>query len=249
MSTVTVFIPSEEEDERKRRRAKRGVIAVIAIVGALALPHPKPDPHTRAVSASSRVSLSTSSGAGTTTESRPWVGPEPRHDSAFQLAGTGGKAEPDDHGGAGPDGVKIADGGRETDGGPASLKLPSPLIATSAGDMTAEACVPQHLCINPTVMAFQSGAETITLTNPDDAAVHVRAIHAERDDGAPSSAYDIAADGCVRLLAPGEQCRFTIVANPLAPQLRERLRVEVVYDGPDQVFKTVAMAVGPINRR
>jgi hypothetical protein len=246
MSTVTVFIPSEEEDERKRRRAKRGVIAVIAIVGALALPHPKPDPHTRSASASSRVSLSTSSGAGTTTESRPWVGPEPRHDSAFQLAGTGGKAETDHHGGAGPDGVTITRGGRETGGGPAP---PTPLVTPIAGDMPADACVPQHLCINPTMMAFQSGAETITLTNPDDAAVHVRAIHAERDDGAPSSAYDIAADGCVRLLAPSEQCRFTIVANPLAPQLRERLRVEVVYDGPDQVFKTVAMAVGPINRR
>ncbi len=95
----------------------------------------------------------------------------------------------------------------------------------------AESGHPHHLCINPTSIRFvRSGLDTITLTNPDEAPIQVTSIRLSGSEGRPVRGYEIAGDVCVKTMAPGEQCRFTILASPLALSTGERINVEVIYD-------------------
>jgi hypothetical protein len=87
---------------------------------------------------------------------------------------------------------------------------------------------PRDLLITPLRIHFaQPGRETITLANPDAVPVQITRIEMKGS----AIGYEIGASACVKTLAPGEQCRIAVLATPAAIQLRERITVEILYDG------------------
>lgn len=89
------------------------------------------------------------------------------------------------------------------------------------------------LCFQPALLHFTStGKQTITLTNPEPVPLRVVAVLPIGRQGQTVSGYEIEARRCLRVMKPGQQCKFTIRANELALQTHETMQLTVYYDDP-----------------
>jgi hypothetical protein len=91
----------------------------------------------------------------------------------------------------------------------------------------------RFLCFQPALLRFTTtGRQTITLTNPEPVPLRVVAVVPLGRRGQTISGYEIEARKCLRVLKPGQQCKFTVRANELALQMRETMQLTVYYDDP-----------------
>ncbi|HUR79312.1 MAG TPA: choice-of-anchor D domain-containing protein, partial [Thermoanaerobaculia bacterium] len=89
----------------------------------------------------------------------------------------------------------------------------------------------RRLCVTPVNIKFTApGTQTVTLSNSEPAVMRVVSIVATNRSGNAASGYDVDAAGCIRFLAPGQQCSFTISATKLALELRERMGIDITYE-------------------
>jgi hypothetical protein len=89
------------------------------------------------------------------------------------------------------------------------------------------------LCFEPALLRFTStGKQTITLTNPEPVPLRVVAVLPIGRQGQTVSGYEVESRKCLRVLKPGQQCKFTVRANQLAVQTAETMQLTVYYDDP-----------------
>lgn len=107
---------------------------------------------------------------------------------------------------------------------------PAPLPAPPA---PAPVPPPRVLCFDPPSIHFlTTGRQDITLTNPGPLPLRVVAILPVGQQGQTISGYEVDPGRCLREIAPGRQCRFSVRANQLALQRREMMQLTVYYDDP-----------------
>lgn len=115
---------------------------------------------------------------------------------------------------------------------------PQPPVAAVTPPPAPAPAVPQlpparMLCFEPALVRFTTtGKQTITLTNPEPAPLRVVAVLPIGRQGQTVSGYEIDSRKCLRVLKPGQQCKFTVRANELALQTRETMQLTVYYDDP-----------------
>jgi hypothetical protein len=89
------------------------------------------------------------------------------------------------------------------------------------------------LCFQPALLRFTStGKQTISLTNPEPVPLRVVAVLPIGRQGQTLSGYEIDAGRCIRVLKPGQQCKFTVRANEIALRTSESMQMKVYYDDP-----------------
>jgi hypothetical protein len=89
------------------------------------------------------------------------------------------------------------------------------------------------LCFQPPLVRFTTtGKQSVTLTNPGPLELRVAAVVPIGRQGQTLSGYEVEARKCLRVLKPGQQCKFTVRANELAVQTGETMKINVYYDDP-----------------
>ncbi|MFP5245604.1 MAG: hypothetical protein ACLGH0_02835 [Thermoanaerobaculia bacterium] len=106
------------------------------------------------------------------------------------------------------------------------LPLPEP-TATLASLMPKPQ--PKPPLVSPLRIEFEApGWEPVTILNADTEPVRIDAIDVVSIGPGEAHGYDMPGrESCVKTLAPGEHCRFLVVVNKTAVQLREAIRIDV----------------------
>ncbi|HYC60993.1 MAG TPA: choice-of-anchor D domain-containing protein [Thermoanaerobaculia bacterium] len=105
---------------------------------------------------------------------------------------------------------------------PTVVQAPPPIVTPA-----------RQLCFEPSKIHFRStGKQSITLTNPERTPLRVTGVAITTHAGVSATGYEVDAARCLRVLGPGQRCKFTVRATELAIQRGERIDLTVFYDDP-----------------
>jgi hypothetical protein len=126
---------------------------------------------------------------------------------------------------------------------PAVAQAPTPVVP-------APPPIPKRkLCADPPRLVFtQVGKQTITLTNRETTPLRVMGVDIVGKTGQSASGYEIDSGKCMRVLKPGQRCRFTVRATDLAIQRKETITLDVYYDDPITGQRRVASVINCASR-
>jgi hypothetical protein len=89
----------------------------------------------------------------------------------------------------------------------------------------------RQLCVDPPQLHFtQVGKQTMTITNKEKTSLRVMGVAIVGQSGQSASGYEIDSGKCMRVLNPGQRCKFTVRATDLAIQRGEKITLNVYYD-------------------
>ncbi len=220
MRTIAVYLDEEEESRKRKRRIVAGAVVLIALLAVAKREPPPPPPKPSIVKVVQRVPVPMpvfGPPAPPTVVIRVEVPvPAPRQAVVAE------KPQP-----------KVA----PPEPPPAKVE---PSIATVAPPPPPE----RHLLIDPMSIHFGApGWQTVTLTNPNDAAVHIDEIETVPGRGA-ANAYRVNDRNCRRVLQPRERCTISILAGEIAVRTRAAIRIEIYHDGRSQPTSVSATTGG-----
>jgi hypothetical protein len=116
---------------------------------------------------------------------------------------------------------------------PAPAPEPSPVVAQAPPAATpAPPQTPKRvLCVDPPQLHFtRVGNQTITLTNQEKTSLRVIGVAIVDQGGQSASGYEVDSGKCMRVLNPGQRCKFTVRATDLAIRRGEKITLNVYYD-------------------
>jgi hypothetical protein len=115
---------------------------------------------------------------------------------------------------------------------PAPSPAPAPLHPVAVVPPPPPRPTPaRQLCFEPSRLHFRTtGKQSITLTNPERTPLRVMGVAMTGQQGQAMSGYEIDSARCMRVLGPGQRCKFTVRATELALQRGERIELTVYYD-------------------
>lgn len=123
---------------------------------------------------------------------------------------------------------------------PVPAPEPPPVIAQAPPPIPK-----RNLCVDPPRVHFtQVGKQTITLTNQEKTSLRVMGVAIVGQGGQSASGYEIDSGKCMRVLNPGQRCKFTVRATELAIQRGEKITLNVYYD---DLITGQRLAAGVIN--
>ena len=116
---------------------------------------------------------------------------------------------------------------------PQQQPVPAPVAQVPSRPVPPPLPPPRRLCFQPAGLVFtNTRKQTVTLTNPETTPIRVAGVAPVDREGLALTGFELDLRKCLRILKPGQQCRFTVRATEGALEQRARMHLRVYYDDP-----------------